>query len=236
MVHAHPTSTPTNALESRQNSTNTEPLNCTTTYSSDYYGFGVRLGVYFAWLTSYFANTMLASEISGSLDTNCIFLVALLISLFRGTINNQLYQIDGLILMHLASGFLFSSLSIWGYRTLVYQTDGPRGIRQFGGWGTHGRLALITAISVYGTWFWWEGTEDGLALAQDERCQTLKTWLFATFTVGKGINIYYIMVSLGCSIYFGSMCVAGVFASGFKLFKRGFGPRLRMETGLNETE
>jgi hypothetical protein len=88
-------------------------LDCSTGSSGDYYGFGVRLGVYFAWLSSYFANLFLPSEVMGSLDTNSIFLLALLISLFRGTIMNQLYQIDGLMVMQLSSGFLFSSMSIW---------------------------------------------------------------------------------------------------------------------------
>lgn len=44
-----------------------EPLDCTTEFSGDYYGFGVRLGVYFAWLSSYFANMLLPSEIAGKL-------------------------------------------------------------------------------------------------------------------------------------------------------------------------
>ena len=127
------------------------PPDCITKFSADYYGFGVRLGVYIAWLSSCFANSFLAEEISGTLDTHSFFLLALLISLFRGSIVGKLYEIDGLISIHLSSGFLFGSLSIWGYRILRYAKDGPRAISYFESFGTHYHLALITTISVYGT-------------------------------------------------------------------------------------
>lgn len=102
-----------NTLETSLSSgtTDTQLLYCTTQFSGDYYGFGVRLGVYFAWLSSYFANILLPSEILGSLDTNSIFLLALLASLFHGTVAGQITKIDGLVIMQLSSGFLFSSFS-----------------------------------------------------------------------------------------------------------------------------
>jgi hypothetical protein len=209
---------------------------CTTDFSSDYYGFGVRLGVYFVWSSSYFANTLLPDEISATLDTNCMFLLALLLSLFRGTIRHQLYQIDGLIVMHLSSGFLFSCLSIWGYRTLYYQQEGANAIRYFGGLGTHIRLALITAISVYGTWFWWEGARDGLLVADTEECRVVYTWLFHPWKLGSGIDIYYIIMSLGCAIYFGIMCFIAFLTFVLKVYRRGLVKRMRMGMGLQATE
>ena len=213
-----------------------EPLNCTTQFSLDYYGFGVRLGVYFTWLSSYFANVFLTSEISGSLDTNSIFLLALLISIFEGSFRQTIYQIDGLILMQMSSGFVFTGLSIWGYRTAFYK-KGPTGIKNFGRFGTHFRLILTMAISVYGTWFWWEGVKDGLPVQDDKRCRKIYTWLFTNWPVNGGVNVLYIVISLGCSIYYGLMCVAAV-ASGVRrlLFhgpKRG---TIKFETGLSSTE
>src|ERR1700761_726551 len=205
-------------LQRRADSTSS-PLDCTTDSSGDYYGFGVRLGVYFTWLGSYFANTMLPDEIAGTLDTNSIFLLALLISLFRGTVTNVLTQIDGLIVMHLSSGFLFSSLSIWGYRTLYYQQEGAKAIEHFGGWGTHIRLALITAISVYGTWFWWEGSEDGLAPAQLQECKQIYTWFFHHWPINAGINKFYIVITICCSIYYCSMCTVAVLSGLYRLLR-----------------
>jgi hypothetical protein len=226
-------------LQQRADSAQSQRLDCTTSESGDYYGFGVRLGVYFTWLSSYFANTMLPGEVSGSLDTNCIFLLALLASLFRGTLSGTLYQIDGLMVMHLSSGFLFSSLSIWGYRTLYYQHEGPKAIEHFGGWGTHIRLALITSISLYGAWFWWEGIEDGLKVNEAPgapECKQLWTWFFHTWNVDGGIHIYYIVVTIGCAIYFGIMCFIAFLAWFLKIYRRGLIENIRYQTGLHETE
>jgi hypothetical protein len=179
---------------------------------------------------------MLPDEISGALDTNCIFLLALLISLFRGTMSNGLHQVDALIVLHLCSGFLFSSLSVWGYRTLHYQVEGPGAINRFGGWGTHIRLGLIAAISVYGTWFWWEGLEDGLRGAENPECQQLYTWFLHTWKVNSGIHVYYVIVCLGCSIYYCGMSVVAFFAWIFKGFRRGWLKKLNIKTGLTATE
>lgn len=214
----------------------TEPLNCSTALSTVYYGFGVRLGVYCAWLSSYFANTLLPSEIAVALDTNSIFLLALLASLFRGTLTNTLFQIDGLIVMHLSSGFLFSSLSIWGYRTSFYQKEGPTAINYFGKFGTHCRLALVTAISLYGAWFWWEGIGDGLVIAEDPRCQKLFTWFFKQWPVTGGIHTFYIIVSITCAIYYGIMCVAAVLAGIFKLLRVGWEGKMEFQTGFTVWE
>jgi hypothetical protein len=213
-----------------------EPLDCTTEFSGDYYGFGVRLGVYFAWLSSYFANTLLPSEIAGSLDTNSIFLLGLLISLFKSSLKGEIMQIDGLVIMQLSSGFLFSSLSIWGYRTSQYQKDGPTAIQQFGKFGTHCRLTLAVAISMYGTWFWWEGLEDGLAIAEDPRCRKIYTWFFAELPVRGGIDIFYIITSFSCSIYYGIMFLVAVIAHMVKLIQVGWKEKMRYETGYSIRE
>jgi hypothetical protein len=207
-------------------------LDCSTDSSADYYGFGVRLGVYFAWLGSYFANLYLPSEVMGSLDTNCIFLLALLASLFRGTVTHQLYQVDGLMVMQLSSGFLFSSLSIWGYRTAHYEKHGTGYIQNFGGFGTHVRLALTMAISVYGAWFWAEGTQDGLKIAPDPQCQDIKTWFFHGFPITGGIRIVYIVMTIGTSIFYGTMCLAAVLTFISNLMG-GWKRNVQFETGFS---
>lgn len=226
--------------EAQSNSTVAEkrPIDCTTEFSGDYYGFGVRLGVYFAWFSSYLANNFLPGEIAGSLDTNSIFLLALLVSLFNQTRLHQIYQVDGLMLMHLGSGFLFSSLSIWGYRTAHYRS-GPRGIKHFGRFGTHFRLALTTAVSVYGSWFWWEGVQDGLLVAEDEQCRRVTTWLFGQWSIAGGVHILYILMSMSTAIYYGGMCVAAVAAFCLRLYKTYVQKKkikVSIETGLRRSE
>src|ERR1700759_4431881 len=100
-------------------------LHCQTARAPDYYGFGVRLGIYFAWLQGYLANTMLPSEIAGALDTNTIFLLTILIAMIKCSSINMLESIDGLILMPLSGGTIFGVFSIWGYRTVQYTLEGP---------------------------------------------------------------------------------------------------------------
>jgi hypothetical protein len=236
-VMASPTSSPTLATELFRRDNNTAaaamPLDCTTQFSTDYYGFGVRLGVYFTWLGAYFSNTLLPSEIAGSLDTNTIFLLALLLSLFKGSLAHQIQQIDGLVVMGLSSGFLFSSLSIWGYRTTLYHREGPQGISHFGHFGTHCRLLLTTAISVYGTWFWWEGVQDGLVIASDPVCKELYTWFFTKLRVTGGIDKLYIVMTVSCSIFYSSMCLAAVVSMAAKLLRVGWKGKMKYETGYN---
>ena len=235
-VEASATSTAFSILQSNTTLADPALLDCTTDFSNDYYGFGVRLGVYFSWLSSYFANLLLPSEIAGSLDTNSIFLLALIASLFNGTHLRQIQQIDALIIMQLSSGFLFSSFSIWGYRTSYYQKEGPAAIKRFGGWGTHCRLLLTTAISIYGTWFWWEGLRDGLITSDNPECQEIFTWFFAYLPVRGGVNKLYIVITMCCSIYYGSMLIAAIFAVIAKVFRTGLKEKLTFETGFSASE
>ena len=111
------------------NSTRVEPkdLNCASPTSGDFYGVGVRLGVYFTWIASWIANLCNPDEIGGALDANAIFLIALMVSMFYQTAHTSLTYIDGLILMQICAGYMFGCFSIWGYRTVHYFEEGSKG-------------------------------------------------------------------------------------------------------------
>jgi hypothetical protein len=212
------------SAESPTSSATAEPLNCSSKFSADYYGIGPRLGIYFVWLTSLLANTFIEEEISGALDTNSIFLFALLVSIFIGSARSgvaQLAYIDGLVLMQLCAGFLFGTLSIWGYRTTRYQKEGPRAVRHFGKIGTHCRLLLATAISIYGIWFWTYGIRydrgHGLQRVTDEngnprspKCYPVYIFFFAKLNVLKGIRIVYVIMTTCTAAYYVTMLLAAV--------------------------
>lgn len=193
---------------------------CSTQLSSDYYGLGVRLGIYFTWLTSYLANTFVADEIDGGLVANTIFLLALLASIFTGSASGDLAVVDGLILMQLCAGYLFGALSIWGYRTGHYWKEGPLGIRHYGGLGTYARLILSAAISCYGIWFWTTGVQpgglqkvyNGSVSPNDLRpgCEHIVTFFFAKLSVNGGIRIFYTIISASCAAWFGLPLIAAV--------------------------
>jgi hypothetical protein len=210
------------AAESSNPSSPSEPLNCSSKFSGDYYGLGVRLGIYFTWLTSWLANTFIEDEIAGGLDANAIFLFALIISILRATAIHgpeALAYIDGLILMQLCTGYIFSVLSLWGYRTIYYHREGPKAVRYYGQIGTHFRLVLAAAISIYGVWFWAYGIRYdrgyGLHRATDENgilrskdCYPIYVFFFAKLKVLGGIRILYIITSTSCSVYYVIMLLA----------------------------
>ena len=193
-------------------------LDCSSKFGADYYGFGVRLGVYFSWLASWIANVFVPEEIASALDANTMFLLSLMASIFYSTRQGILSYIDGLILMHLSSGYLFGCLSFWGYRTRHYHHEGPMGIRHFGRFGTHCRLVLALAISAYGIWFWTDGVSDGLQIPLNPdtgdliscQCYPLKTFFFSSLRVYGGIRYFYVVMTICSSAYYGLMLVAAV--------------------------
>jgi hypothetical protein len=231
-----------------------QQITCQTVRAPDYYGLGVRLGIYFSWLQGYIANTMLSSEVAGSLDTNTIFLLTLLVAMIKCSRIRMLEQIDGLILMHLSGGTIFGVLSIWGYRTVQYTEEGPRAIRHFGGFGTHARLIVSLAVSVFGLWFWMFGVtggldpmgpNDGMQPPNSPECGTLYTFMFGKVRADGGIRIFYIIVCICCIIYFGVMLLVSTLAGYSRVrtmiqlaqSKRwADSSRLRFATGFNYKE
>lgn len=201
-----------------------EPLECASENASDYYGLGVRLGIYFSWLGGWLANAFLSSGISGAADTNTIFLFTLLIAMTNDSNRDTLFQIDGLILMHLCGGTIFGILSIWGYRTRLYKDYGPRAIGLFGSYGTHLRMMTSLAVSVFGLWFWTYGLTEGLAVMgpgdgveppNTNECSTLYTFFFAKVPAHGSIRYYYIVISALCSAYFGFMLLVSTLSACF---------------------
>ena len=76
------------------------------------------------------------------------------------------------------------------------------GIRHFGRFGTHCRLLLSFAISVYGVWFWSAGISGGLVPVTGQNyepkpchCYPLHTFFFAQVLVYDGWVRYVYIVS-----------------------------------------
>lgn len=178
---------------------------------------------------------------------NAVFLFANLVAMVRCTITKVLTQLDCVILMHLSSGTVFSVLSLWGYRTRYYLEEGSKGIRHFGGFGTHLRLLLSLAVFVYGLWFWTYGIEpDTTSVNVDTGpCKTVWTFMFAKVSADGGVRIFYIIVCIASTIYFGTMLLASPLAlyarleKVMKLAQNGkwqTTTRLYYATGLNQKE
>lgn len=162
---------------------------CTTQLARDLYGLGVRLGVYLQWFSGWISNNFLVDEIAGGLDANAIFLFALLISMVSSTKSDAMTLMDGMIMMLLCGGTVWSVLSLWGYRTCVYRKEGHNAIRRFGGFGTHLRVLLAGGVSWYAIWFWVVGVK-GLPRGLDQfgevppTCNKTEVTAFGTTLTG----------------------------------------------------
>ena len=175
---------------------------CAIPGQADLYGFGVRVGIYLTWVSSWLANNFVAGEMSGSLDTNSIFLLALALTVAILSFLETIWIIDSIILLQLSFGFVLGVMTIWGRRTKYYKQG------HFGGWGTHCRLCLCLAVCAYSLWFWTKAIKDpDPDCFLREQCGGLRTFFFADLSAMGGIRIFYAIVSgIGC-FYFGTMAI-----------------------------
>ena len=128
------------------------PPSCVFDGNPDFYGLGIRIGIYLQWIIAYLANHFLREAVDSNLETNTIFLLALFIATAVTTADNTVQTAELVVLLHLCFGFLFSILSIWGHRTGSADLGGEKKIR-FPLIGSFFRLTLATAVSAYGLWF-----------------------------------------------------------------------------------
>lgn len=220
---------------------------CSFEGQSDFYGLGVRMGIYFTWLTSWIANNFIVNEISGSLDTNAVFLLAISVTVIYNSIHQQLRIIDALVLLQLCYGFLFGVMSLWGYRTMYYHRMGAAGRNRFGGFGTHLRLLLMTAISAYAVWFWFEGLNGGLIECNKrEACGGLETFFFSRVKLYGWIRTFYKISAVGCVMYYGLMTAIAIVWLAIRCLKfirhgrdgwtQGYESKEEVDAGLNQRE
>ncbi|KIY03897.1 uncharacterized protein Z520_00589 [Fonsecaea multimorphosa CBS 102226] len=183
---------------------------CSIVGDGDFYGLGVRIGIYASWFASWVSNSFLldAREICQSLDTNASFLFAIAVAVATYSMSGNIRIIDALILLLLSFGYLLSVMTIWGYRTK------PANRHHFGGWGTHFRLVLVNAISAYGIWFWGVGMTYKLPKCNTrEQCGGLKLWILVQVPIaGAGIRNLFLAFSCICGAYYFAMFLAAVLA------------------------
>lgn len=96
---------------------------------------------------------------------------------------------------------------------MYYKTEGPGGRRHFGGWGTHLRLVLMSAITSYGVWFWLRGIDVLPSCDQRLACGGLETWFFTSMRVkSKVTRSLNLAVACGAALYYGIMSLTAAIA------------------------
>lgn len=212
-----------------------EPGTCKSDRSDDYYGLGVRLGMYLTWFQAWIAFNFVPSEIQSALDANAIFLFAVILAMVRCTITDLILQVDALILTHLGAGTIFSVISIWGYRTRYYTLEGPaKAISHFGGFGTHMRLLLCVAFAAFSLYFWTEGMHGpnpgmiaGTGREEDPQCLVLYTFMFSHVEADGPVRLFYVVMCSLLLVYWGIMLITSSLAALARVMKM----RMLMKAG-----
>lgn len=86
---------------------------CSIDRNPDFYGLGIRLGIYLQWITAIGANLFSEPSIDGNLETNTIFLLAVFIAIVITTAEKTVQSAELLVLLQIGFGFTFSVLTIW---------------------------------------------------------------------------------------------------------------------------
>ena len=132
---------------------------CGFSGNPDFYGLGIRLGVYLQWTTSILAVYLHPEAVSENLDTNTIFVSALFVALLSATARDQVRAAEVLILLQLCWGFLLGVLTIWGQRLREDYGKTKREPIRYPLMGSLFRLGLTSAICAYSVWFWFSGVQ-----------------------------------------------------------------------------
>jgi hypothetical protein len=82
----------------------------------DFYGFGVRLGVYLQWFSSYISNSLDPESASENHEENSIFVLAIAIALAIVFQTDELRVSEMYILLLICTGYFCLVVSTWGLR------------------------------------------------------------------------------------------------------------------------
>lgn len=96
--------------------------------NSDFYGLGIRVGIYLQWFSSWISNSVNPSAAATNHDTNTVFLCALLIATAVAFADGSLQLVEKYLLLLLSSGFFCTVLSFLGLRLHFLQ---PSALRAF---------------------------------------------------------------------------------------------------------
>jgi hypothetical protein len=89
--------------------------------NSDFYGLGIRIGVYLQWFSSWISNSVNPDAAATNHDTNTIFLCAILIATAVAFADGSLQLAEKYVLLLLSSGFFCTVLSVLGLRLHLLQ-------------------------------------------------------------------------------------------------------------------
>ena len=137
--------------------TTSAPKQCSHAGKPDFYGLGIRVGMYLQLITAVLANYLHINAVSDNLSTNAIFLMALFIAMVTATTRADLRAEEVVILLQLCFGFLLSVLALLGSRTSLSRFEVSHRRSKLPAAASFFRLTLTTVSCAYAVWFWFLG-------------------------------------------------------------------------------
>ncbi|KAK3358163.1 hypothetical protein B0T25DRAFT_177344 [Lasiosphaeria hispida] len=116
---------------------------CELNGNADFYGLGIRLGIYLQWVSTLLVTLFLPEEEAVYCSINIILQVAIAATVALLTTQTKLLAVEAVIAFWLQFGAL-SSLT-------------GDGISPFGTATGTARMLIYTAVCAYGCWFWYGG-------------------------------------------------------------------------------
>lgn len=103
--------------------------------NSDFYGLGIRLGVYLQWLASWLTNTLSPDEAGPSHDVNSIFVLAIVVAIITSIASDRIKPVEVYVMLLICLGYFFTVLSFLGIRLYFLKTASTaKAINEFKGW------------------------------------------------------------------------------------------------------
>ena len=84
--------------------------------NSDLYGFGIRLGVYLQWISSWITNTLNPKSAAPNHDTNSIWVLAVVCAGAAAIAGDDIRPIEVYIMLLICYGYFMTVLNMFGFR------------------------------------------------------------------------------------------------------------------------
>lgn len=103
--------------------------------NSDFYGLGIRLGVYLQWLASWLTNTLTPNEAGPSHDVNSIFVLAIVVAIITSIASDRIRPVEVYVMLLICFGYFSTVLSLLGIRLrFLTPASTAKTIQLFRGW------------------------------------------------------------------------------------------------------
>ncbi|KAL8749023.1 MAG: hypothetical protein Q9184_006967 [Pyrenodesmia sp. 2 TL-2023] len=132
-------------------------MDCSHKGNPDFYGLGIRVGIYLQLITAILARYLRPSAVPENLSANAIFLLALFVAVAIATLSTELRPEEVIIILQLCFGFIFSVLSLLGSQVSLDRLWLSKNGALHPSMASFTRLTLTTAVCVYAVWFWYHG-------------------------------------------------------------------------------